>query len=128
MNKVGLEMKSSDADKRNKVPRVTEPAITARPSCGEVNKFSPSKAKNFDLPNVTEDIILEAPEFLFVQLMPSGEVRIVPLQPVATKWAAPLVMADKWFVVPEFLRIQLMPSGEVSMVPSRPTATNWDPP
>src|SRR5690606_1106308 len=85
----GYEAKRSEDVWRKVMPRVAEPARMARPSCVEASMFSPSKARNLELPYATEEKILQVPEFLAVQLSPSGEVRMVRNHPAATNWPAP---------------------------------------
>jgi len=64
------------------------------------------------------------PEVLSVQVIPSGEVRMVPKKPTVTKSPFPEVTPLRYFDVPEVLLVHEVPSGEVMMVPEFPTPTN----
>ena len=64
------------------------------------------------------------PEVLEVQVVPSEEVRMVPLLPTATKILFAYVPPGRLFEVPEVLLSQVVPSEEVRMVPLLPNATN----
>ena len=64
------------------------------------------------------------PEVLSVQVIPSGEVRMVPKKPTVTKSPFPEVTPLRYFDVPEVLLVHEFPSGEVRIIPERlPTVT-----
>jgi hypothetical protein len=73
----------------------------------------------------------DVPEVLEVHVVPSGEVRMVPLSPTATKvlcahaqlYSLVEVTSLREFDVPEVLEVHVIPSGDVRMVPLSPTAT-----
>ena len=50
-------------------------------------------------------------------MIPSEEVRMVPLSPPATNVLFPKVTPQSSFVVPEVLEVHVVPSDEVRMVP-----------
>jgi hypothetical protein len=52
-----------------------------------------------------------------VQVIPSGEVRVVALAPTATNWPAPKHIAAKVFAVGLVWTVQVVPSGDVSIRP-----------
>ncbi len=64
---------------------------------------------------------VDVPEVLEVQVVPSEEVRIVPLSPTATKvlfaWRILLRRNDS----PDDFVVHVVPFDEVTMVPYRPT-------
>ena len=64
------------------------------------------------------------PEILLSQVVPSKEVRMVPLSPTVTKIPFPCVIPTRFYDVPEFLLSQVVPFEEVSMIPLSPTETN----
>jgi hypothetical protein len=66
-------------------------------------------------------------EVLGDQLVPSGEVRIVPALPTATNWFVDQVTPFRMAVVPEVRAVQASPSGEVRMAPLPPTIANSAP-
>jgi hypothetical protein len=67
--------------------------------------------------------LFDEPEFLDVQLIPSGEVRISPEPPTATN-CAPVQTIELMlgFGIPAFRVVQTIPSGEVAITPN-PAAT-----
>ena len=67
------------------------------------------------------------PDFLGVQVIPSGDVRIIPCDPTATSWEPVQIMEDRKLDIPKVLVVQTMPSGEVIMTPLSPMATSWVP-
>ena len=68
--------------------------------------------------------LFEVPEVLEVQVVPSGEVRIVPERPTTTKVLFPYAPPLSFSVVPEVLEVHVVPSDEVRIVPLSPTPTN----
>ena len=56
-------------------------------------------------------------------MVPSGEVRMVPEPPIATKVLFPNPTPSRMYDVPEFLEVHVFPSVEVRMVALLPTAT-----
>src|SRR6266513_671315 len=66
---------------------------------------------------------LVTPLVRLVQVIPSGEVRTVPLTPTATNCIPDQVRPASKFVVPDVRAVHVAPSGEVRMVPVAPTAT-----
>tara|TARA_B100001057_G_C22712417_1_gene896336 strand:+ start:887 stop:1204 length:318 start_codon:yes stop_codon:yes gene_type:complete len=62
---------------------------------------------------------------LDVQLLPSEELKIVPLFPTAINLFNPYATPNKFSVTPEFLVDQVKPSSEVKIVPLIPTPTNF---
>ena len=61
--------------------------------------------------------LFEVPEVLEVQVVPSEEVRMVPISPTVTNILFPKVPPGRTFEVPEVLEVQVVPSEEVRMVP-----------
>ena len=66
---------------------------------------------------MTPERFLNITEVLSVQVIPSGEVRMVPKKPTVTKSPFPEVTPLRYFDVPEVLLFQEFPSVEVRMVP-----------
>ena len=71
---------------------------------------------------------LVVPEELLSQVVPSDEVRIVPIlvyqsPATATKVLIPNVIPLRGFVVPDCFAFHVIPSEDVRMVPASPTAT-----
>ena len=56
-----------------------------------------------------------------VHEVPSDEVRMVPLEPTATRVLFEWVIPHKFSEVPELLEVHEIPSNEVRIVPSLPT-------
>ena len=83
-------------------------------------------ATNVLFPKVTPHSSFVVPEVLEVHVVPSGEVKMVPvsLSPTATNVLFPYVTPQIRPVVPEVLEVQVVASVEVRMVPDPPTVTN----
>lgn len=61
-----------------------------------------------------------------VQVMPSGEVRMIEL-PTAAHWVLEQVIPLRALAIPEGRGVQVKPSGEVRIVPEAPTEINCVP-
>ena len=67
--------------------------------------------------------MFDVPEVLSVQVVPSGEVRMVPDSPTVTKSPFLEVTPLRYTHVPEVLSVQVVPFKEVRIVPEFPTET-----
>ena len=65
----------------------------------------------------------DVPEVLEVHVVPSEEVRIVPVSPTVTKVPFPYVTPWRLPDVPEVLEVHVVPSEEERIVPEKPTDT-----
>jgi hypothetical protein len=63
------------------------------------------------------------PDVRGVQVTPSGDVRIVPPVPTATKSPSPYVTPRRLLDITKDCEVQVIPSVEVMIAPSMPTAT-----
>src|SRR5690606_9046960 len=71
--------------------------------------------------------VASSDEVRWVQVLPSGEVRIMPRPPTVTHTPFPDVAEYNACPVPVVRTIQFTPSKEVWSAPEPPVATNWLP-
>ena len=116
---------NSDTSPAPSVPNAKSP-LKRNPGSSAAVRIDPSAgtplgsptAMNCSSANPTAKRTAVTPDDFALQVMPSGEVRMVPFSPTARALPLPLPAPRSHSIVPEVCSVHVNPEGEVSIVPS----------